>query len=578
MTRIGDPNSWYSEHAIRLLADRAATDPAATRAAAASLGDCADRSDTFRLRYLWAQFAAGGGALAASTVTAGLDDPAPAVRGWTIRLLCETPGPVAPATLARFVALAKSDPSPVVRLELASACQRLPLADRWPIVAALIAHDEDNADPNLPLMNWYAFEPLAALDPARALKLARESKQPKILPFTVRRITALGTPEALAGVVDALRDTNEAAARKTILTALNLALKGRTSAPMPPSWPNVYPTLATDPDPEVGSLAQALGLTFGDESIRATLRATLAATGGATAGRSLAMDALRKARDPQVVPILRGLITDPTLGATAIRDLAAFDDPATPPALLDAYPNLATEAKRDALNTLAARPTFALALLDAVGSGRVARNELTADLIRQLRNLKTPEVNTRIERDWGLARESTADRARLIAQAKGKWSGLATQAPDPKLGRAVFDKVCAQCHNLFGAGGNVGPELTGSNRADLDYLLGNIYDPSALIGKDYQATILATADGRVLTGIIRAEDRDAITLATANETLTLPKTQVEDRRLSDLSMMPEGLWDNLADHEVRSLIAYLAGKTQVAPPPGPALGSASPPR
>ena len=61
-------------------------------------------------------------------------------------------------------------------------------------------------------------------------------------------------------------------------------------------------------------------------------------------------------------------------------------------------------------------------------------------------------------------------------------------------------------------GGKVGPELTGSNRADLDYVLSNVLDPTALIGKDYLAHVVATKDGRVLTGIIRAEDKDAITL------------------------------------------------------------------
>ena len=101
--------------------------------------------------------------------------------------------------------------------------------------------------------------------------------------------------------------------------------------------------------------------------------------------------------------------------------------------------------------------------------------------------------------------------------------------PDPSLGRAVFAKICQQCHTLFGVGGQVGPDLTGSNRADLDYLLSNVLDPSALIGKDYLAHVIATTDGRVLTGIIRAEDKDTITLVTANETITLPKSEVEER-------------------------------------------------
>ena len=562
MTRLDDPNSWYAEHALRLLAERG--DDRAT-AKAADLGACADRSETFRLRYLWAQHAAGG-KLPADAQAHGLDDASPAVRGWTIRLLSQQVEPLDSATLARFAALAGSDPSPVVRLELASACQRLPLADRWPIVAALLTHGEDAADVNLPLMDWYAFEPLAALDPARALKLAATTTLPAILPFTVRRVAAIGTVEALAAVVDALGAATEPDARRTILAALVKALEGRTNAPMPPNWPTVFARLKADADGPILAQAQSLGLTFGDESILATFRATLAANDAALPARRLALDAIRKARDPKVVPILQRLIRDPGLAGPAIRDLAAFSDPSTPRALLDAYMTFDPVLKRDALNTLAARPTFARALLDAVGSGQVPRTDLTADLIRQLRNLKDSAVNEQVGQVWGTARESTGDRARLIAAAKQKWATPPPQATDVRLGRAVFAKVCAQCHNLFDTGGNVGPELTGSNRRDLDYVLANVYDPSALIGKDYQASIIATRDGRTLTGIIRAEDKDAIRLATTTETLVIPRTEVEERRLSDASMMPEGLWDNLPDHEVRSLIAYLASPAQVLMP------------
>jgi putative heme-binding domain-containing protein len=112
--------------------------------------------------------------------------------------------------------------------------------------------------------------------------------------------------------------------------------------------------------------------------------------------------------------------------------------------------------------------------------------------------------------------------------------------------------------------------LTGSNRADLDYLLSNVLDPSALIGKDYQAQVIATADGRVLTGIVRAEDKDAITLATANETVTIPKNEIEERRTSEQSMMPEDLWKPLSEFEIRSLVSYLASPAQVPLPEGEA--------
>ncbi len=87
-----------------------------------------------------------------------------------------------------------------------------------------------------------------------------------------------------------------------------------------------------------------------------------------------------------------------------------------------------------------------------------------------------------------------------------------------------------------------------------------------MIGKDYQAHVIATTDGRVLTGIIRAEDKDSITLVTANETITLPKNEIEDRRTSEQSMMPEDLWKPLSEFEIRSLVSYLASPAQVPLP------------
>ena len=180
-----------------------------------------------------------------------------------------------------------------------------------------------------------------------------------------------------------------------------------------------------------------------------------------------------------------------------------------------------------------------------------------------MRNHDDKKLNELIGKFWGTVRETSEDKAKRIAQFKAMLTSEPDQKPDPMLGRAVFAKTCQQCHTLFGTGGNVGPEITGSNRADLDYLLSNVLDPSALIGKDYLAHTIATTDGRILTGIIRSEDKDAVTLVTANETITLPRDEIDERRPSELSMMPEDLWQPLNEHEVRSLVAYLASPRQV---------------
>ena len=158
---------------------------------------------------------------------------------------------------------------------------------------------------------------------------------------------------------------------------------------------------------------------------------------------------------------------------------------------------------------------------------------------------------------WGVARESTGDKLADIARYKKIYQAGGSQPGDAMRGRAIFAKVCAQCHTLFGTGGHVGPDLTGSNRGDLDYILQNIIDPNAVIPNDYRAWNLDTKDGRSVTGVMKEQNERAVTLATANETVTVPRNEIETLQQSQLSMMPEGLMLPLLEQEVRDLIYYL---------------------
>ena len=135
--------------------------------------------------------------------------------------------------------------------------------------------------------------------------------------------------------------------------------------------------------------------------------------------------------------------------------------------------------------------------------------------------------------------------------------------PDLAQGRAIFNKSCAQCHTLFGVGGKVGPDITGANRASLDYLLENILDPSAVIPKEYAATVIELKSGRTITGIIKSDGPVAVTVVTVNETLTLPKKEIDSLTTSKISMMPDDLLKGLSETEVRALIAYLQSPAQV---------------
>jgi len=189
-----EENEWLVEHARRLLAERAAAgedlQDARSFLRTVLTGEMpSGRTLTTRnrLRAAWALHVTGG--LSASETDAMLTSEEPYLRGWAIQLALED-GKAAPDLLSRLARLAVDDPSPVVRLYLASALQRLPLDDRWEIAKGLVAHAEDADDHNLPLMYWYGIEPLVPHDRVKSLALAKEAKIPLLRQFIARRATA----------------------------------------------------------------------------------------------------------------------------------------------------------------------------------------------------------------------------------------------------------------------------------------------------------------------------------------------------------------------------------------------------
>jgi putative heme-binding domain-containing protein len=122
-----------------------------------------------------------------------------------------------------------------------------------------------------------------------------------------------------------------------------------------------------------------------------------------------------------------------------------------------------------------------------------------------------------------------------------------------------------QCHTLFDVGGKVGPDLTGSNRADPDYFAMNVVDPSAVIGNDYLASVVKLKDNRVLLGIVKAQDANSVTLANeTGEVLTLPRRDITlMKQQTGTSMMPEGLISAMSPDDIRALAVYLRSPRQV---------------
>lgn len=551
-----EPNDWYVRHARRLLQERA---PAADAKALLLKVLRDDPDETRRLRAMWALHAIGG--FSEEAATAALKDGSPYVRGWAIQLLLEN-SPADATLLARLAEMAQSDSSPVVRLYLSSAVQRLPAGERWNVLAGLVGHAEDAGDHNLPLMYWYGMEPLADADAGRFLTLALRAKVPLLLSFSVRRLASAGGPEAIANLVSALDEQTEPAVQLRLLAGINEAFQGRRQVEMPKNWPAVFQKLNRGKHADVRRQATALAITFGDPGALTTMREALTDEKIPAEVRAQALASLLGAKDPKLAPVLHALVRRGSLRGPALRALAAYDDAATPEVLLGAYAELPQPERRDALATLAARVPYARKLLNAVEEKQVAAADLSAELLRQLRNLHDEEIDRRIGEVWGVVRETAEDKAKMIEQYKAL---LAADVPPPDKshGRAVFVKTCSQCHTLFGAGGKVGPELTGANRGNQDYLLSNILDPSAVMAKEYMPSIIATTDGRIITGIVRQQNEQALTVVTQNDTLTIPRNEIDEMEQSTKSMMPDDILKPLAEADVRSLVAYLGSPGQV---------------
>jgi putative heme-binding domain-containing protein len=196
-----------------------------------------------------------------------------------------------------------------------------------------------------------------------------------------------------------------------------------------------------------------------------------------------------------------------------------------------------------------------------VKSAKLTKADITAATLRQLAAIDEPQVKKWVEDTFGAVHTTPKEKLAEI----DNWKQILSRPThtDAEHGRAVFAKTCVQCHTLYDVGGHVGPDLTGSNRADMNYVLSNVVDPSAVISKDYLLSIIKTRDKRVLSGIIKKDDGNALTLQTENQVLIVPKADVTFQKVQPISMMPEGLLAGLKREEVRDLIAYLASPKQV---------------
>lgn len=567
--RLTQANGFLSRQSQRILHERSAAGtlgPKTVEQLSALLNSSA--SQQIRLRALWTLGCLGqwNGDQSHAQLLHDVDEY---VRAWGVHFWCEAAAVESDSIRWQpLQELAGRETSRVVRRFLASALQDMPLSERWPILEALSRASFDLLDRNLPLLVWYGLEPLAAEQPAKAFDLAAASHFPDLLRYTVRRTTA--TEAGRADLVERLLQPKFRGQRLLILQELNQAAVSRGGLKMPARWPLAYAELSQAPLPQVRNLTRSLAVQFGDASVLPFFRDVLTDRQKSIRDRQQALAVLRKAKDPHLPATISDLLHQDKLPADQlvtelIAALADFDQPETTQQLLTILRRLSVQSKTAALSTLVARPKSASQLVAAMESGDVAPADVPAFIVRQAISVGGADLQQRLEKAWGKISLSNSEKAAQYEKYEQLLTKRALAAADPRQGRILYDKNCGRCHRLFGTGGEIGPDITGANRTSVRYWLENILEPNALIGKAYQVHSVVTEDGRVLNGIIKAQNEDAITLQTATEQIVVPRDSIEEQVTSSVSLMPEGQLNPMTPKQVRDLFAYLTSPTQVSP-------------
>ena len=551
-------NDWHFRTARRLLMERGCSQQAVESLWTMASDD--SKAVTLRLRYLWSLHVVGG--LTEARVQRLLQDKEAYIRAWTIQLELEDQE-ISDAVLQQLQELAALDPSAVVRLYLTSALQRLPHNQRWGIASALAMHVEDADDHNLPLMVWYGVEPLVADNPKQAIELALTTKIPTLRRFILRRAAAQN--DTLPSVVAALGGTNDGELQILIMDEMMASFEGRVAIPMPAAWQETYEALTKSSEQDVRDRVDQLAVLFGDQRVFGPMRALLADPEQSHVRRRQALDVLVKGQDQETAAVLLSdtVLTNTDLQSAAIKALSTLEHDRTPATLLHHYQQLSNEVRADAVSTIVSRPAWTKLLLTRIAQGDVPSADLHAYHVRQILSFNNAELNELLKAHWGEIRETSTDRKEQVAAWKRELTPKLLAKANPGNGRRVFLKTCQNCHLLFGTGGQIGPDITGSNRANLDYILENMLDPSAIVGRDYQMTVVALRDGRTISGLLKQESDSALTIQTINDKVVVPKSEIEERSLSSVSMMPERQLDPMTKDEVRDLIAYLGSPHQV---------------
>ena len=513
------------------------------------------KNQDHRLRAMWTLHITNN--FAEGELQSALSDKDEYVRAWAIQMLCEDMNAsgkskegfrsVKTQTEDILVKMSFREPSAVVRLYLAAALQRLDEKSRWLVAEGLISQANDVDDHNIPKMIWYGMESLVSQSPDKAIAMAGACKLPLMAEFTSRRLV---DADALNLLVTELG--KKPVQLPAMLKGMLAGLEGRSDVKAPANWEAIYATLKSEKT--VAPLAQEIAQLFGDTEAEQRFLATLKNESSSVEARSAALKSLSAKQSPDLIAVLPSLLTQPTLRVDVIRAMAAYNHEPFGKLLVDGFGKFSAPEQREALQTLASRTVYGQMLTKAINDGRIKKGDVPAYVARQLRRV----VGNGFVEVWGPIDQLSGNTAVAYKRYQHLLKDQTLAKADLINGRISFQRNCSTCHTLYGEGGKLGPDITGSNRANLDYLLSNLIEPSSEIQDDYRMVVITSRDGRTHSGNVIAETDRQLTMRVIGQNhLVINKSDIQSRETATTSLMPEGLLQGLSDKEVLDLIGYL---------------------
>jgi putative membrane-bound dehydrogenase-like protein len=553
---LSHSNDWYHREARRILAERRDTSviPRLRKI-------IHDEQGQLALEGIWALYVSGGldDPFALKTLHHANED----VRTWTVRLLCD-PKKVSRSVATALVELARTDTSPTVRSQLACSAKRLPGSDCLAIVRELLRRDEDVKDPHIPLLLWWAIEDKAISHRDLVVSLLNDAASwrlpivhSNIIERIGRRYLAEGGDADLASCAHLIESAPNQSELERLLGGMAKALEGRRLNSIPAMLEKQVTTLLNKNPDNLTVLRFAFRLGSAVAYQQALSQAADARKPEST--RISLVELLGQAGKADCVPILLQSLNEAktdSLRSALLGALQTFPDPSIAKAVLDLYARLSPGLRSKVQTMLLSRPASRLALVEAVDDGRIAAKDVPLDQVRQLATSKDERITRLIEKHWG--KVAPPPPGAKIARINAILHALGQRPGEMAKGKEYFTKVCATCHTLHGEGNKVGPDLTTADRKNRQFMVTNIVDPSAIIRPEFVSQVIATKDGRQLTGLVVETNGDAFTLVNEkNERILLTKQQIEAIEPSSVSLMPEDLLDKFDEQQIRDLFAYL---------------------